>query len=96
MLDRLEAVARACHAPHGLGAGGLGLEASGSWEADPACFPNGCHACEVDVDPETGVVRIERYVAVDDAGRVINPLLCEGQIHGGIGHRPGRAGADRS
>ena len=46
-------------------------------------FPNGCHVCEVEVDPETGAVRVLRYTVVDDVGRMINPLLVKGQIHGG-------------
>jgi carbon-monoxide dehydrogenase large subunit len=47
-------------------------------------FPGGAHVAEVEVDPDTGVIRIERYVAVDDCGRVLNHVLLEGQIHGGI------------
>ena len=47
-------------------------------------FPNGCHVAEVELDPETGVIRIDRYTAVDDCGRVINPLLAAGQVHGGV------------
>jgi len=46
-------------------------------------FPNGCHVCEVEVDQETGAVRVVRYTVVDDVGRMINPLLVKGQIHGG-------------
>src|SRR5262249_57713682 len=52
--------------------------------ADAATFPSGAHYCEVEIDEETGTVTLTRYVAVDDVGRVLNPLLCEGQIHGGI------------
>jgi carbon-monoxide dehydrogenase large subunit len=47
-------------------------------------FPNGCHVAEVEVDPETGEVEIINYTAVDDCGRVINPLLASGQVHGGV------------
>ena len=54
-------------------------------------FPNGCHACEVAVDPETGSVEILRYTAVDDVGRAINPLIVDGQIHGGIVQGLGQA-----
>ena len=46
-------------------------------------FPNGCHVCEVKIDAETGAVRVVRYTVVDDVGRMINPLLVKGQIHGG-------------
>jgi aerobic carbon-monoxide dehydrogenase large subunit len=56
-----------------------------------ASFPYGCHVCEVEVDPETGVVDIARYTAVDDVGRAVNPLIVHGQIHGGITHGLGQA-----
>jgi len=59
--------------------------------ADPATFPSGAHLCEVEIDEETGEVALTRYVAVDDVGRVLNPLLCEGQIHGGIVQGVGQA-----
>jgi carbon-monoxide dehydrogenase large subunit len=54
-------------------------------------FPNGCHVCEIEVDPETGKAKIARYAAVDDVGRVINPLLVHGQAHGGIAQGVGQA-----
>jgi len=54
-------------------------------------FPNGCHVCEVEVDPETGAVDLVRYAAVDDVGRAINPLIVEGQTHGGIVQGVGQA-----
>jgi carbon-monoxide dehydrogenase large subunit len=47
-------------------------------------FPNGCHIAEVEIDPETGIASIERYTAVDDLGHVVNPVLVEGQVHGGV------------
>src|SRR5882672_8493280 len=58
---------------------GTGLDASGA-SAVPPTFPNGCHACELEIDPDTGEVFIERYVVVDDVGKVINPMICHGQI----------------
>jgi carbon-monoxide dehydrogenase large subunit len=70
---------------------GAGLEASGSWNTDPPNFPNGCHRAEVEIDPQTGLVRIESYVAVDDVGRALNPMICEGQIHGGVAQGIGQA-----
>jgi carbon-monoxide dehydrogenase large subunit len=60
-------------------------------ETPPASFPNGCHICEVEVDPETGAVRIDRYLAVNDFGNLVNPLLVEGQTHGGIVQGVGQA-----
>ncbi len=54
-------------------------------------FPNGTHVVEVEVDPQTGVVSIVRYTAIDDVGRVINPLLVDGQTHGGIAQGVGQA-----
>jgi carbon-monoxide dehydrogenase large subunit len=69
----------------------LGLEASGTFAAEPSNYPNGCHLCEVEIDPETGVVTLARYAAVDDVGKVMNHLLCEGQIHGGVAQGVGQA-----
>ena len=62
-----------------------GLAAAGRFkhESGPT-FPNGCHVCEVEIDPETGTLRLTRYHAVGDYGTVLNPLLLEGQVHGGI------------
>jgi aerobic carbon-monoxide dehydrogenase large subunit len=70
---------------------GLGLEAVGTFTPTRSNFPNGCHICEVEVDPDTGKVEIVRHTAVDDAGVIINPLLFEGQIHGGIAQGIGQA-----
>ena len=62
----------------------MGLVESAIVSMKDATFPNGCHACEVEVDVETGVVKVLNYVVVDDVGTVINPLLLKGQIHGGV------------
>jgi len=70
---------------------GVGLEASGTYATDPPNFPNGCHTCEVEVDLETGAVTVDRYHAVDDVGVAINPLICEGQVHGGLAQGIGQA-----
>ncbi len=59
--------------------------------ADNATFPNGCHICEVEVDPDTGTYEMLNYVVVDDVGTVINPLLLKGQIHGGVAQGAGQA-----
>jgi carbon-monoxide dehydrogenase large subunit len=53
-------------------------------EGAPAAYPNGCHVCEVEVDSDTGNIEIVKYVAVNDFGTVINPMLVEGQTHGGV------------
>lgn len=68
-----------------------GLEASSYFAAEPPGFPNGCHICEVEIDPDTGLVTIERYTAVDDFGRLINPLIVSGQVHGAITQGLGQA-----
>jgi len=64
--------------------GAEGLQVSRTHEMHTPVFPNGCAVCEVEVDPDTGFVRLKRYVAVDDVGRVINPLIVDGQTHGSI------------
>ena len=60
-----------------------------------AAFPYGCHVCEVEIDPELGAVEIVRYAAVDDCGRAVNPLIVDGQIHGGIAQGVGQALLER-
>jgi carbon-monoxide dehydrogenase large subunit len=60
------------------------LDDTGYSTATKNTFPNGCHVCEVEIDPETGNVAICRYSLVDDFGVVVNPLILEGQIHGGV------------
>jgi len=70
---------------------GIGLEAVGAYDSDPPSFPNGCHAAEVEVDPETGSVTLARFAVVDDVGRALNPLLLEGQIHGAVAQGIGQA-----
>ncbi len=61
-----------------------GMEASAFYDPTNFTFPFGTHVCTVEVDAETGQVNILRYVAVDDCGKVINPLIVDGQVHGGI------------
>jgi aerobic carbon-monoxide dehydrogenase large subunit len=70
---------------------GVGLEGSGTWSTEKENFPNGCHLCEAEVGPETGEVVIDRYTLVDDVGVVINPMIAEGQVHGGLAQGPGQA-----
>ena len=81
----LEQVARISYLPGQLPPGcELGLGGAAVVITRDATFPNGCHICEVEVDPETGETQVQRYLVVDDVGTVINPLLVKGQIHGGI------------
>jgi aerobic carbon-monoxide dehydrogenase large subunit len=84
----LLALARAAIEPADLPANFAGGRAPGldSYAfniSDAFTFPNGCHIADVEIDPETGFVTIERYTAVDDYGRLINPRLTEGQVQGG-------------
>ncbi|MEA2453927.1 MAG: aerobic carbon-monoxide dehydrogenase large subunit [Thermoleophilaceae bacterium] len=68
-----------------------GLEESSFYDPENFVFPFGAHACVVDIDAETGKVTVVRYVAVDDCGPAINPMLVDGQVHGGITHAIGQA-----
>jgi aerobic carbon-monoxide dehydrogenase large subunit len=68
-----------------------GLEETSFYDPENFVWPFGAHAAVVDVDVDTGKVEVARYVAVDDCGRAINPLLIEGQVHGGIAHAIGQA-----
>jgi carbon-monoxide dehydrogenase large subunit len=79
-------VAMASYAPMGplTEKFGVGLEATGSYSASPPSHPNGSHVCELEVDPETGEVSIDRYYVVDDLGRILNPMIVRGQIQGGV------------
>jgi len=61
-----------------------GFSETAAFTPPAVTFPNGCHLCEVEIDVETGAVRVIRYSVVDDVGRMINPMLVKGQIHGGI------------
>jgi len=68
-----------------------GIDESDTYEAPPLTYPNGCHVCEIEVDEATGVPEIVRYVIVDDAGVIMNPLLLRGQVHGGTVQGIGQA-----
>ncbi len=68
-----------------------GLKESAFWDPTNFTFPAGVHICEVEIDPATGVTRIDRWTAVDDFGNVINPMIVEGQVHGGIAQGVGQA-----
>ena len=67
------------------------FEGYGAFKQAPITFPNGCHAAEIELDPQTGAVEILNYIAVDDYGRLINPMLTESQVQGGIAQGIGQA-----
>ncbi|MCP5152645.1 MAG: xanthine dehydrogenase family protein molybdopterin-binding subunit [Ectothiorhodospiraceae bacterium] len=68
-----------------------GLDGDATITLDAWTFPNGCHVAEVEVDPGTGVAEVVRYTVTDDFGKVVNPLLLAGQIHGGVAQGLGQA-----
>lgn len=68
-----------------------GLEETAFYDPANFTYPSGAYACEVELDPETGKVSIERFAAADDFGNVVNPMIVEGQVHGGIGQGIGQA-----
>jgi carbon-monoxide dehydrogenase large subunit len=81
----IQQVAFAAYVPHKYPTGlEPGLEATSFYDPSNFTWPFGSHVAVVEVDPETGVIKLRRYIAVDDCGRVINPLLVDGQIHGGL------------
>jgi carbon-monoxide dehydrogenase large subunit len=88
----LEDVARLAYRSVGLPPGmEPGLESTSRFDPPNYTSPFGAHACVAEVDIETGEVRIRRYIAVDDCGRIINPAVVEGQVHGGIAQGVGQA-----
>ncbi|MFZ4533578.1 MAG: xanthine dehydrogenase family protein molybdopterin-binding subunit, partial [Alsobacter sp.] len=68
-----------------------GLKEGAFYDPTNFTFPSGVHICELEVDPETGTIRIDRWTAVDDFGNIINPMIVEGQVHGGIAQGVGQA-----
>jgi len=68
-----------------------GLEETAFYDPANFTYPSGAYACEVEVDPDTGRVTIERFAAADDFGNVVNPMIVDGQVHGGIGQGIGQA-----
>src|SRR5712691_3800296 len=78
-------VARTAYVPRQLPAGmEPGFSETAAFTPPSVTFPNGTHVCEIEIDPDTGMVAIVRYTVVDDVGRMVNPMLVKGQIHGGI------------
>ena len=74
----------------------IGLQATSHYRAKQYNYPCGCHVCEVEIDPQTGAFALLRYTAVNDHGVVINPMLLEGQVHGGIAQGLGQALMERT
>jgi carbon-monoxide dehydrogenase large subunit len=68
-----------------------GLKETAFWDPTNFTFPAGVHICELEIDPDTGHVTIDRWTAVDDFGALINPMIVEGQVHGGVAHGIGQA-----
>jgi len=72
------------------------LDAMETAKIEAHTFPNGCHVAEVEVDPETGIVSVPRYIVVDDVGHALNPLIVRGQVHGGVAQGLGQALFERT
>ena len=79
--------------PDGVDAG---IDERATFSPKVANYPNGAHACEVEIDPDTGEIDIQGYVIVDDVGTVLNPALLKGQIHGGVAQGVGQAVMERA
>ncbi|RUX05620.1 xanthine dehydrogenase family protein molybdopterin-binding subunit [Mesorhizobium sp. M2A.F.Ca.ET.037.01.1.1] len=85
-------VALASYTAHNLPAGmEPGLKETAFYDPSNFTFPAGCYICEVEIDPETGLTEIIQFVAADDFGNIINPMIVEGQVHGGIAQGVGQA-----
>ncbi len=86
-------VARAAYSAHDFPIEEIepGLDETAFYDPKNWTFPGGCHICELEVDPETGATEIIRIVAVDDLGTIVNPMIVEGQIHGGLAQGIGQA-----
>jgi aerobic carbon-monoxide dehydrogenase large subunit len=90
-------VALAAYVPHNYPLEELepGLDENAFYDPSNFTYPSGAYICEVEMDPDTGETRIERFTAVDDFGNVINPMIVEGQVHGGLGQGIGQALLER-
>ncbi|TIM07390.1 xanthine dehydrogenase family protein molybdopterin-binding subunit [Mesorhizobium sp.] len=85
-------MALAAYTAHNL-PGGMepGLKETSFYDPSNFTFPAGCYVCEVEIDPETGVTEVVQFVAADDFGNIINPMIVEGQVHGGVAQGIGQA-----
>jgi aerobic carbon-monoxide dehydrogenase large subunit len=88
LLALAEAARDPANLPDGMSPG---LDADAYNDSDVFTFPSGCHAAEIEIDPETGAVTLESYAAIDDYGRLINPMLTVGQVQGGLAQGIGQA-----
>jgi carbon-monoxide dehydrogenase large subunit len=90
-------VALAAYVPHKYPLDKLepGLDETAFYDPTNFTYPAGTHICEVEVDPDTGVVKVERFTACDDFGNIINPMIVEGQVHGGVAQGIGQALLER-
>ena len=73
-----------------------GLNENAFYDPTNFTYPSGAYLCEVEVDPDTGETRIQKFTAVDDFGNIINPMIVEGQVHGGLGQGIGQAMLERA
>jgi carbon-monoxide dehydrogenase large subunit len=89
----LSDISLAAYVPHNYPIDELepGLDETAFYDPKNFTFPGGCHIAEVEIDPETGVVRMVNFTAVDDVGRVVNPMIVEGQVQGGVAQGIGQA-----
>jgi carbon-monoxide dehydrogenase large subunit len=92
ILEVARRVVSDAHAPDEVKAG---LDTKAKFISPQMSFPNGCHVCEVEIDPQTGQVDIVRYTAVDDVGNIMHETIVEGQIHGGIAQGLGQVLGER-
>jgi carbon-monoxide dehydrogenase large subunit len=93
LLDLAERLRSGLRLPEGVP---QSLDVAHVSDNPPSSFPNGCHVAEVEIDPETGVIEVVGYQMVNDFGTVINPLLVEGQAHGGVVQGIGQALMERT
>ena len=86
-------VALAAYVPHNYPIDEIepGLDEQAFYDPANFTYPGGCHICEVEIDPATGVTEVAKFTAVDDVGRVINPMIVAGQVHGGVAQGIGQA-----
>jgi len=99
--DRTKAFAEvslAAYVPHNFPLDKLepGLNENAFYDPSNFTYPSGAYLCEVEVDPDTGETRIQKFTAVDDFGNIVNPMIVEGQVHGGIGQGIGQAMLERA